>query len=48
MALRLLQELVYVVLDDLEYTVNQKFTEAYYNHTAATTSTGSDSSECRS
>jgi len=45
MALRLQQKLVYVPLDDLASTVNQKFTETHYIHIAATTSTGFESSE---
>lgn len=48
MALRLQQKLVYVALDDLKSTINQKFTEAHYIHIAATTSTGFESSESRS
>ena len=48
MALRLQQKLVYVALDDLESTVNQKFTEAHYILIGATTSTGFESRESRS
>ena len=48
MALRLQQKLIYVTLDDLESTVNQKFTEAHYIPVAAMTTTGSESSESRS
>jgi len=48
MALWLQQKLVYVALDDLESTINQKFTEVHYIHVEATTSTGSESSESRS
>jgi hypothetical protein len=47
MALRLQQKLVYVALDDLESTLNQKFTEAHYIHVEATPSTGSESSESK-
>lgn len=48
MALRLQQKMVYVALDDLESTINQKFTETHYIHVAATTNTGCESSESRS
>jgi hypothetical protein len=36
-----------MALDDLESTIKQKFTEAYYIHIAATTSTGSEISKVR-